>query len=65
MEGADKLIVVNEAVPIYVEDVGHGVHFQRVGGEFCTEEDETGELNDVMISETAGNECLLALLSML
>lgn len=33
VQGADKLVVVDEAVAIHVEDARHGVHLQDVGGE--------------------------------
>jgi len=35
VEGAHKLVVVDEAVTVGVEDRGHRVHLQRVGGELC------------------------------
>lgn len=35
VERTHKLVVVDEAVAVHVEDVGHCVHLQRVCGEFC------------------------------
>ena len=35
VEGADKLIVVDEAVTVGVEDARHCIHLQSVGGKLC------------------------------
>ena len=35
VEGADKLIVVNVAVAVGVEDARHSIHLQSVGGKLC------------------------------
>lgn len=39
MKCTHKLIVVNEAVTVHVEDVCHCIHLQGVGGKFYRRED--------------------------
>lgn len=38
VKGTHKLVVVNEAVTVHVEDVCHCVHLQGVGGKFYSGE---------------------------
>lgn len=35
VQSTDELVVVDEAVAVHVEDAGHGIHLQDVGGELC------------------------------
>lgn len=38
VKGAHKLVIVDEAVAVHVEDVRHRVHLEGVGGKFYNRE---------------------------